>query len=243
MNDIAINEIVASSALSEPSWVPRSPAFRSPDRAASRMVGSSLFSRRDLSDEALRRPAEPSFSSAELQAIRQDGVAAGHAAGLAEAAASRAQSEVRALEIIASAMADAREAAARVADLAAASLARTLIAAMHAVMPDLIQRSALNEVGAMLGQVLPGLAREPTVRIEVPRKIAGGVEAALATLAPEHRDKISVVSLDHMAAGDARVTWASGRARRQPDQVWQAVMEVLRPALGEPGTKDNDDGE
>jgi flagellar biosynthesis/type III secretory pathway protein FliH len=207
----------------------------------------SPFLRRDLSEEALRKPVEPLFNHVELAAVRQEGFEAGHAAGLAAAASSQATfrtaSEVHALGIISAAIKDGSQQAAFAADEAAAALAKALVAAMHAVMPSLIQRSAMNEVGAMLAHVLPGLSREPAIRVEVPHEIAGYIAATLASLAPEHRNKISVVGKDNMGPGEAGVHWGSGHARRQPTQVWQAVMEALHPALGHLESKDTDNGE
>lgn len=196
------------------------------------------FLQRDLSDEALRQPVEPLFSQAELAEVRQEGFDAGYAAGMAAAAASRAAAckaaEIKAIGAIASAMADALQESARVADLAAEALARTVVAAMDAVMPDLIRRSALNEVSAMLALVLPGLSREPAVRVEVSREIAGSIGATLGSLPAELSNKITVVGMDDLQPGDTRVHWNAGYAGRQPAQVWQSVMDVLQPALPEP---------
>jgi hypothetical protein len=176
---------------------------------------------------------------------------------MATAAASRAAaqtaSEIQALGTIAVRMADARKESTRVADLAAEALARTVIAAMDSVLPELIRRSALGEVSAMLALVLPGLSHEPAVRIEVPLAIANSIAATLASLPPEQRGAVTVTGLASMRPGDARVHWTSGHARRQPAQVWESIMEVLQPALdhadldhaeqGFPETKDRDNGE
>jgi flagellar biosynthesis/type III secretory pathway protein FliH len=234
--------------LSEPSWARQSRGVQRPGSGVA-PLGShgSPFLRRDLSEEALRKPVEPLFGRLELAAMRQEGFEAGHAVGLAAAAGSQAAfrtaSEVHALEIIAAAMKDGSQQAASVADEAATALAKALIAAMHAVMPNLIQRSALNEVGAMLAHVLPGLSREPTIRVEVPHEIADYIAATLASLVLEHRSKISVIGKDNMGPGEAGVHWGAGHARRQPALVWQAVMEVLDPALGHFESKDTDNGE
>jgi hypothetical protein len=206
--------------------------------AGGRPARMSRFLQRDLSDEALREPAEPVFSRNELDSVRQEGFDAGHSAGMAAAAASRAAArtaaEIQALGIIAAAITDARRDAARVADLAADALARTVIAAMDAVMPELIRRSALNEVSAMLAHVLPALSREPAVRVEIGAEIAESIAASLASLPAELRDTIAVAGVDHMRIGDARIHWSAGHARRQPDEVWRSVMAALQPALAPP---------
>jgi hypothetical protein len=225
-----------SFATFEPRWVPRAQGVSHSASVPPPAARTSMFLRRDLSEEALRQPADPLFTQADLAASRQDGFDAGHAAGMAAAAASReaarTAAEIQALGIIAAAMADARKEAAHVADQAAAAMARTVIGAMDRVMPDLIARSGLNEVGAMLGHVLPGLSREPAVRVEVPAAIAGSIAASLGTLPAELRDRISVTGLDSLRAGEARVHWASGQAVRQPAEIWHAVMQALHPALG-----------
>jgi flagellar biosynthesis/type III secretory pathway protein FliH len=229
-----MEENIASPAF-EPHWVPSGSTTRSPGRILPSAARASLFLQRDLNEEALRQPVEPVFSQAELAAVRQEGFDAGHAAGMAAAAASReaarTASEIQALATIAATLADARRTAARVADQAADALARTVLAAMDSVMPDLIRRSALNEVGAMLAHVLPGLSREPAVRIEVPADIAGSITASLASLAPELRDRITVDGVNRMRPGDAEVHWGAGHATRQPAEVWQAVMAALHAEL------------
>jgi hypothetical protein len=232
------------SAAFEPHWVRHAGALPPAARAEPRTPRGSLFLRRDLSDEALRQPPEPLFTQADLAAVRQEGFDAGHAAGMAAAAASRAAartaSEIQALGTIAALMAGARKESARVADLAADALARTVIAAMDSVMPDLIRRSALTEVGAMLALVLPGLSREPAVRVEVPLEIADAIAASLASLPPEQRDIVTVTGMAPMRPGEARVHWAAGHARRQPARVWESVMQALHPALGHPESRHPD---
>jgi hypothetical protein len=113
-------------------------------------------------------------------------------------------------------------------------------------------------VSAVLAHVLPGLAREPTVQIEVPLEIVNSIAATLALLPLELRDAVTVTGLERLRPGEVRIHWASGQARRQPEQVWESVMAALQPALdhpkkdhpkldhprpGSPEAKDSDNGE
>lgn len=219
----------------ETRWIRGPGSTRPAGGATPQPARVSRFLQRDLSDAGLREPSEPVYTANDLASARQEGFDAGHAAGMAAAAASRAAAcaaaEIQALGILSAAMTDARREAARVTDQAADALARALIAAMAAVMPDLIKRSALNEVSAMLVHVLPGLSREPAVRVEVPAEIADSISARLASLPSEQRDVITLAGVESLRPGDARVSWASGQARRQPAEVWQSVLEALEPAL------------
>jgi len=201
----------------------------------SQRPGSASLFRRDFSDDALLKPVEPVFSRTDLLSERQAGFDAGYAAGLAAAAtsdaASRTASETQALTLIATTMAQGCQQTVRVADRAAAALAKALIGSMRAVMPELIERSGLNEVGAMLDRVLPGLSREPAVRIDVPVALADYVAGTVSRLAAEQRGTITVTGIDTMTPGEVRIGWGAGHAKRQPDQVWQAVMDALQAAL------------
>ena len=202
----------------------------------------SLFLQRDFSDDALRQPMEPLFGQAELESRRQEGFDAGYAAGLADAAASQAAhqaaTERQCLGVVTAAIVDGSRQAATVADQSAACLAKTLLESLRAVMPTLIERSAVAEVDAMLARVLPGLSREPAVRVEVPSSLADYFVRKFKELAPEQGERINVIGIAAMTPGEARVCWASGHARRQPARVWESVMEALLPSLDESAAKD-----
>ena len=190
-----------------------------------------LFLQRDLNDHVPRKPPAESFSPAEMDQAKQAEFEAGRQAGLHAAAASREAAQAAALDRLAGLLTDARAASAAAADQAAATLAQTLVSAMGAVMPDLVRRSAFNETRAMLVRVLPGLSREPDVRVEVRPELADGVAALIGRLAPELSDRVTVHSLERLAAGEVQVRWSAGHAQRQPAAIWQAVMDTLRAAL------------
>jgi flagellar biosynthesis/type III secretory pathway protein FliH len=211
------------------------------DRPLSGPTGG--FLQRDFNEQPAQTPLEPMFDGAALAAAHEEGFAAGCTAGLAEAAASQAQAQVDACALIAASLAEAQAEVARVADAAAAGLARVLVAALHAVMPDLVRRAGLAETGAMLAAVLPGLSREMQIRVEVPQDLADGIAATVAALIPEHRDRITITCAEGFAPGAVRIGWASGHALRQPERLWQDVMALLEPALANPDSKDNGNGE
>lgn len=206
------------------------------------------FLGRDLNEHAVREPATPVYSLAEVDVVRQDCLKAGREAGLAEAALARETAEAAALVHLAAEIANARAEAATVADQAAAALAQTLLSALGAVMPELIQRSALDEAGAMLAQVLPGLSREPELRVVVRPEMRDGIAALIARLEREAAGHVSVQGDETLADGEVRVRWSAGEARRQPAAIWQTVLQMLQPALGALNSKPattigNTDGE
>lgn len=197
-----------------------------------RSAGASLFLRRDLSEQALRAPADPQFDQSQMADARRHGFEAGRCSGLAESDASLLGRQSRAVVAIAASMADADAQAARVADSAAAALASAFLAALDAAMPDLIRRSALSEAGAMLAHVLPGLARKPHVDVQVPSEIS---QAIGALLGPCGNGRVAVRAAAAMQPGGVLVSWPTGQATRQPAELWRGVMDVLEPLLDQPG--------
>ena len=196
------------------------------------LAGAALFMRRDLSEQALRAPAEPQFDQSQMADARRQGFDAGRSAGLAESDASLLAQQSRALAKIAASMADADAQATRVADGAAAALASALLAALNTAMPDLIRRSALSEAGAMLAQVMPGLSRQPHVDVQVPPEIS---QAISALLVPSGGGRVAVRAAPSMQPGGVLVSWSTGEAERRPDDLWRGVMELMEPLLEQPG--------
>jgi hypothetical protein len=185
--------------------------------------------RRDLSDAALRQPVAPTFGADELRAAREHSYDLGHAAGLAEAEAARAAFETMTLAAIAGAMASARTEIVAVAEDAAAALARAVIAAMAASMPALVERSAVDEISALIDRLLPDIAEAVGARLEL--------------LDPEDRARMTVAGQDGLAVGAARLVWSAGYAERRPDQVWRRIMDAFNAQLETPVSKDTPDGQ
>jgi flagellar biosynthesis/type III secretory pathway protein FliH len=200
---------------------PKEPEVRNVRSAAS------LFLQRDFSDAALQTPVAPSFSADDMSAAEAAAQERGRLAGLAEAEESRQQYETMTLAAIAGAMAGARSAVREVADEAATAFARAVLAAMNVTMPVLIARSAVSEVSDMLACLMPGLAREPEIRMEVAPDLVSGVTASLDQLSHDDRVRITVAGIDGMAPGAAKIAWSTGQADRQPQQVWNRVVDAF----------------
>ena len=219
----------------------RAPSFFGRDLGGPRPPSpAASFLGRDLGEAALRAVPPPSFDAAEMDAARQEGFERGRLAGLAEADASLLADRTRALALAAARMAEADAHVAEVADRAAGVLAATLLAALRAAMPDLVARSALGEAGALLALVLPGLSREPSVRIEAPSAIALGVAASVAAF-HALQGRVEVAGSDSMEPGGLSVSRSAGAASRRPSQVWDSIMHVIAPLLGTDATGDTTD--
>lgn len=182
---------------------------------------------RDLSDAALRAPPPITYSRDDLAEAERDGYRDGYAAAHAEAAQSRAAAETAALAAVASAMQEARGEVAGVAERTARAFAKLALAAMRATMPELMRRHAHLEISALVAEVLPGLAREPAIRVEVAPALAPGVGAKLASIDGGASERIVVVGCPGLPPGDVRIAWSAGRASREPSAVWGQVLAAF----------------
>src|SRR5205823_2274291 len=108
---------------------------------------------------------EPVFSATELITERDAAWRKGHAAGLAEAAASDAAAARRAIEAVASQLADACDKAATHAEQSADAVARLLLDSLAAAFPVFCACYGEAEVQAIVRSVLPALTQEPVITV------------------------------------------------------------------------------
>jgi flagellar biosynthesis/type III secretory pathway protein FliH len=196
-------------------------------RATDATRTSCAFLQRDLSDTALNEPLPESFSDDDLARARREGFQEGFAAAHAEAAASRAAAETMTLAAVAGAMADARRGVIDVSQRTAWAMAKAVGVAMRATVPALVRRSAGLETSALVAHILPGLAREPTIAIEVAPDLVAGISQKMSTLPEMQRGGITVNGVPGLAYGDARIFWGTGEARREPYVVWRQIMSAF----------------
>lgn len=170
---------------------------------------------------------EPTFSIAELDIAREEA----RLAGRTEAEHSLAASRVRMLELIATGLADASEAAAAVAEARADAVGRIMLSMMVACLPVLCRQHGAGELRALVRAVLPDLMDEPRITVRVHPQMAAAMGAEIAALDPELADRIELSPLETMPLGDARITWQDGQAIRNAGEARRKLEDALA-ALG-----------
>ncbi len=183
---------------------------------------------------------EPTFTLAELEAARAAGQEDGAAAERARLAAEDATARSRALDALATALADAADAARIVMETAADGLAQAVLSLVAAGLPALCVRHGEREARALVQHLLPTLGAEPRITIRVNPSLLNDVRTDLAGLDPEIAAAVQLVASDAMPPGDVRVSWESGMCQRSAAAACAAVREALAPLgllLPEPGTE------
>ncbi|MBN8926939.1 MAG: hypothetical protein BGO51_24920 [Rhodospirillales bacterium 69-11] len=177
-------------------------------------------------------PVEPPqlFTADDLAAARADGFAAGEDAGRRAAEADAAAAAQAALAAIARHLADAAAAAHAVADAAAEGVAQTVLAGLAAAFPRFSARFGPAEVESLVQRILPAVRTEPRVAIQLAPAALDGVQAVLADLDPECRERIRLTADERIAPGDVRIAWETGEATRDGARLWQEIEAILAPA-------------
>lgn len=170
----------------------------------------------------------PVFSAEDVEAARRAGYAEGMAAGRAMVQGAREAALDGLLAAIRTALADAAREATRRADDIGRELARMLTASLAAVLPDLVRRHGGAEISRLVHELLPPMALEPEIRVQVAPDDEAMLTADLDRLSPEIAARVRIVADAAMAAGDVAIVWKDGRAgrdgaalRRRLDELWQ----------------------
>lgn len=170
---------------------------------------------------------EPSFTLAEYEAARAEAHEAGRAEerALREAAATAADRV--ALAAIAGALDRERDGAAEVAEAAAEAIAGLMLGMLAAAFPTLCARHGADEARALAAVVLPALRDEPRPMIRVAPDAAEPVRGLVAAADPELLARMDLRPDPALSAGDVRITWRGGEARRDARALWQAMGDIL----------------
>lgn len=165
---------------------------------------------------AIRRPAEPTFSRADLDAAHAAGLAEGRAAAFAEAADSSERRVATALDMIA---VQAREIVANHSKLSldvqrdALGVIRTIV---RKIVPALCRKDPLAEIDELIAEVLRDAIGEPRLVLRVCDDLFDPVQKRLAPLveACGFGGKLVLLADSTLAISDCRIEWADGGTER-----------------------------
>jgi len=175
-------------------------------------------------DAAAEAAAEPAIDP---EAIRVAAYEEGLRAGLERAEAEHHRAVARTLAALEERLGAAHYQAAEETDRAARSIASLLIQALMKMLPTLCARFGATEIAGVARAVLPGLQQEPRVVVAVSPTVAAAVEAELASLGDEFRERAVLAPNDALAPGDVRITWQDGVAARDTADVMQRIAALF----------------
>jgi flagellar assembly protein FliH len=202
--------------------------YASPRRAGVMLFGEDF----DLPPPSRLDPdvIEPTFSTAELMAAREQAARDSRDETIAETEASGKAVAVRALAEIAAQLASARAEVETIAEQSSEAIARLVLDCFATAFPALSARHGPREVSALLRELLPALRHEPTVTIRINPHIAEAVTGELHALDADLAERVRLIPTDRVAPGDVRVSWENGAAVRDTASLWYQIETVLSSA-------------
>ena len=234
---IPLPDIDAAEGTTRP-WDPRIAAFELDEGPP---PGRPPIRRRSLFEEDFDLPPRaeappepeiitPTFSLAEYEACREEAWQAGQAA---ERDAIRAADSIAtrdALAAIATHLGAARADSADIAGEAAEALAQLLLDTLAALFPALCARFGSAEAAAVARAILPALRLEPHATIRLAPALVPAITDTIQQADPSLLERLDILPDIGMAAGDIRIAWRTGAARRDVAELWTEIGDILGQA-------------
>lgn len=192
------------------------------------------FDENETADEIVEDspPPPPTFSEQELAGAREESLARGRKEGYAEAQASIEKQILDTLNIIRNhfnILFEEEERRARIFEKEAVQLAATVFAR---AFPALNERHGMEEVKAVLKNVLETVREMPEIVIDVPPAYVETVQTHINGLLRQDGGPRCVVrGSDSLGPGQCRMAWVNGTAARNgpalAEQIHAQIAEVL----------------
>lgn len=186
-------------------------------------------------EAAEAEPPPPTFSEAELEAARAEGLAAGREAGQQEALQS---CEQRTSELFATVtqqldqLVAERAAAHAEAEKTAATMA---LAVIRKLFPRLVESQTMPEIEAIITDCLERLRGEPRIVVRVADEVLDLLRERITALTERDgfEGKVVLLSDESLAEDSVRVEWADGGAERESARTWTEIDRIIGRSFGE----------
>lgn len=186
--------------------------------------------------KAPAKPAEPTFSKADVTAARSEGYAAGEEAGRAAALHGAQEKLGEALAAVSRQLAPLIGQRRLDQETMVEQSVQIALAISRKVLPELARRKGLAEIEALVRDCLRDMSEEPRIVIRVSDDMLDLMRARLDPIAQSLGFPGSIVLLAEPSFGpaDCRVEWADGGAERLAGQAWHEIDEAVARFLEYP---------
>ena len=188
------------------------------------------------------REEAPTYSEDELNAARDEALAAGRQEGANESADANERKITDALAAIEGGLSElfriqeeANDSMLKGAIFVATTFARKMF-------PDLNRKNALGEVENLVVTTMERVMEEPKVTVHVAEELRPGLEKRIDSLIKGCEGKLTVLGDAAMALGDCKIEWNEGGAERNTDAMWKDIDLIIEENIGGEDQGAGDDG-
>lgn len=178
----------------------------------------------ETDDRALGQENDQKSTAEECTELTwDDGFSAGREAAIAES-----ETDTRLiLTAIADEMNRTRQEVVERSELLAEEIGSLLLGALRVCLPDLCTQYGAAEVRAIASEILPCLANEAQVRIQVAPDRLDTVRSVLSEFDDNVARNMSLYPSDKLGPSDIIIRWHSGESVRDASAIWPAIMTIL----------------
>lgn len=164
----------------------------------------------------------------EAEAMRAAAYRQGLADGMAQATTEWQARGDRWASLCAAPLRAAEQAAADLAEAAAAQLAGLVCDSLAAVLPELCARHGVAESAALARAILPGLTTAPQIVMRVHPQDAGTMAQLLGDIPAGLDGRLAIERAEDVGRGDVQLRWQDGRIGRDGRALQERVIDLFR---------------
>ncbi|MEX2008727.1 MAG: FliH/SctL family protein [Dongiaceae bacterium] len=174
------------------------------------------------------------YDAADLAAARDEGFAAGAAAGAAEARATIERTTADGLTAIVARLKSLYDRQAEAAEHSVRGAVGTAIAIVRKLHPELARRHGLVEIEGLLSRTLETLRDEPRLVVRVADGLLDPLRDRLddMTRTTGFEGRLVLLADAAITSGDCRIEWADGGVERDAASLWRDIETAWRRGLG-----------
>lgn len=173
----------------------------------------------------------------DIRRAGEEGYAAGHAAGRAEADAEIARDQAQALEAFSREFSTMKIAHESAFGSYAQEATRLAVAIGRKLAASLIEAQPLSEIEAMVDACLRQIMGEARVVVRVHESVLDGIQASLEPLTQKlgFDGHVILLAEEGLAPGDCRVEWADGGAERDVAALSAEIDQAIERLVSNSG--------
>lgn len=111
-------------------------------------------------------------------------------------------------------------------------LRRVIIAIARKFLPGYLAKHGMDEIQAMLDNVIGEMRHEPRLVVRVQENELEALTAKINEIAAQkaYSGKVVVLADADIGEGDCRIEWADGGAERKTANLWKTIEDILTPS-------------
>jgi flagellar assembly protein FliH len=189
----------------------------------------------DAETEAACEEPKPMFFQEDLDAAREAGIAIGREEALGESSVRTEERLVVLEESLIMQMQALQDVYNTELDSIASNAIELAVAVCKRVLPHVAEQHAVDEIHALVAQLLPGLLDHPRILVKVAPELVASVDQMLNKTAEQmgFSGVLRAVADAGMGPVDCRVEWGDGGAERKLADLWARVDELVQATMAE----------